>query len=121
MQVLRDDAFFRRCATANAPPRPRADAAGQVENRRPPRETKTVGGKAPKAPEAADAGQYAITGEEKSTAKKREKSPLGGGNRAAWGGWDVMSRRGHGSSLNPLKRQGAGKSQAVKETFFQTT
>lgn len=43
-----------------------------MRKRRPPRETKTVGGKAPKAPEAADAGQYAITGEEKSTAKSLE-------------------------------------------------
>ena len=46
-----------------------------MRKRRPPRETKTVGGKAPKAPEAADAGQYAITGEEKSTAKSEKNRP----------------------------------------------
>ena len=65
----------------------------------------------PKYPGAADASHYATRDAEKSTAHGRE-------NRPSSGGWDDMSRRGHGSSLKPPQRQGAGRSRAVKQTFF---
>ena len=41
-----------------------------------------------------------------------------GGSRPASGGWDDMSRRGHGSSLKPPQRQGAGRSPPTNLTFF---
>ena len=50
--------------------------------------------------------------------KERKIQPLGGRRRPASGGWDDMSRRGHGSSLKPPQRQGAGRSRAVRQTFF---
>ena len=33
-------------------------------------------------------------------------------------GWGDMSRRGHGSSPSPSQRQGAGRSAAIRQTFF---
>ena len=72
----------------------------------------------PKYPGAADASHYAIAERDKSTAKREENQALGGRRRPASGGRDDMSRRGHGSSLKPPQRQGAGRSRAVRQTFF---
>ena len=77
-----------------------------------------LGERTPKYPGAADAPHYAIAERDKSTAKREENQALGGRRRPASGGWDDMSRRGHGSSLKPPQRQGAGRSRAVRQTFF---
>ena len=50
--------------------------------------------------------------------ERRSQRPLGGKIDPASGGRDDMSRRGHGSSLKPPQRQGAGRSRAVRQTFF---
>ena len=86
--------------------------------RRPRRGTKTLGKGTPKYPGVADASHYAIAERGKSTAKREENQALGGRRRPASGGWDDMSRRGHGSSLNPSQRQGAGRSPPTNLTFF---
>ena len=78
-----------------------------------------LGERNPKIPRRGRRVTLCHSGARQVNGQKRGKiKPLGGGSRPASGGRDDMSRRGHGSSLKPLQRQGAGRSRAVRQTFF---
>ena len=79
-----------------------------------------LGERNPKIPRRGRRVTLCHSGARQVNGQKRGKiKPLGGGSRPASGGRDDMSRRGHGSSLKPPQRQGAGRSGAVRQTFFQ--
>ena len=78
-----------------------------------------LGERNPKIPRRGRRVTLCHSGARKVNGQKRGKiKPLGGRRRPASGGWDDMSRRGHGSSLNPSQRQGAGRSPPTNLTFF---